>query len=113
MPTAQTGTPEAAPGELAATAGAALELEHVSKRFGGLQALREVSLRVEPGSIHALIGPNGAGKTTLINLVTGFYRADCRRDPASTGKRPTSHRWTMPPAAASCAPFRPSSCSAT
>jgi branched-chain amino acid transport system permease protein len=59
-----------------ATAGATLEVAHVSKRFGGLQALREVSFRVEPGSIHALIGPNGAGTTTLINLVSGFYRAD-------------------------------------
>jgi ABC-type branched-subunit amino acid transport system ATPase component/ABC-type branched-subunit amino acid transport system permease subunit len=62
--------------ELAMTAGATLELRKVSKSFGGVQALREVSLRVEPGSIHALIGPNGAGKTTLINLVSGFYRAD-------------------------------------
>jgi ABC-type branched-subunit amino acid transport system ATPase component/ABC-type branched-subunit amino acid transport system permease subunit len=60
----------------AATAGAALELKNVSKSFGGLHALRDVSFRIEPGSIHALIGPNGAGKTTLVNLVSGFYRAD-------------------------------------
>jgi branched-chain amino acid transport system permease protein len=60
----------------AATAGAALELRNVSKSFGGLKALSEVSFRVEPGSIHALIGPNGAGKTTLVNLVSGFCRAD-------------------------------------
>jgi branched-chain amino acid transport system ATP-binding protein/branched-chain amino acid transport system permease protein len=60
----------------AAITGAALELRNVSKSFGGLNALREVSFRVEPGSIHALIGPNGAGKTTLVNLVSGFYGAD-------------------------------------
>ena len=62
--------------EFAPTAGAALEVRNVSKSFGGVRALHQVSFRVAPGSIHALIGPNGAGKTTLVNLVSGFYRAD-------------------------------------
>lgn len=48
----------------------------LSKRFGGLQATNEVSLRIEAGEIHALIGPNGAGKSTLVNLISGFLRPD-------------------------------------
>jgi ABC-type branched-subunit amino acid transport system ATPase component len=49
----------------------ALETIHLEKRFGGIVATSDVSLKVEVGARHALIGPNGAGKTTFINLLTG------------------------------------------
>jgi branched-chain amino acid transport system ATP-binding protein len=48
-----------------------LELSSVSRRFGGLQAVADLSMTIAPGSIHGLIGPNGAGKSTVFNLVTG------------------------------------------
>ncbi len=50
-----------------------LEVESVTKRFGSLVAVREVSLSVADGELHAVIGPNGAGKTTFFNLISGFF----------------------------------------
>ncbi|MGQ9556773.1 MAG: ABC transporter ATP-binding protein [Desulfurispora sp.] len=56
-----------------------LELDRVSINFGGLQAVDEVSMRIEEGKIRALIGPNGAGKSTVFNLVTGIYKPTAGR----------------------------------
>jgi len=50
-----------------------LVVENLTKSFGGVTAVSEVSFEVQKGTIHAVIGPNGAGKTTLFNLVTGVY----------------------------------------
>jgi branched-chain amino acid transport system ATP-binding protein len=53
-----------------------LDVQKLSKRFGGLKAVSNVSLQVKPGTLTAIIGPNGAGKTTLFALVSGFITPD-------------------------------------
>ncbi len=72
-----------------------LTVENLSKRFGGLRAIDELSFEVRPGTVHAIIGPNGAGKTTLLNLMTGIYTPDSGRirlGGQDLGGQPT-HRW--------------------
>lgn len=53
-----------------------LQVRHISKRFGGLKAINDVSFAVKPGEVTFIVGPNGAGKTTLFNLITGVFHAD-------------------------------------
>jgi ABC-type branched-subunit amino acid transport system ATPase component len=53
-----------------------LTVAHVSKRFGGVQAVDDISFPVQPGELLGIIGPNGSGKTTLVNLISGFIRPD-------------------------------------
>lgn len=76
VPGASAAPAKLGPGTPAIGTGPVLEVDGVSKVFGGLTALGNVSLALEPGRVHAVIGPNGAGKTTLINVVSGFYQPD-------------------------------------
>ena len=66
-----------------------LETRNLTRRFGGLTAVDNLSLRLPGGKLHAIIGPNGAGKTTLFNLISGLLRPDAG---AGAVPRPRHHR---------------------
>src|SRR3954449_3468251 len=68
--------PIRAPGPVAPSRRSVLRLEHLSKTFGGTRALRDVSLGIAPGEVHALVGQNGCGKSTLIKTLAGYHQAD-------------------------------------
>src|SRR5262245_1113859 len=53
-----------------------LELKNITKTFGAVTANKDVSFKVEPGTIHAIVGENGAGKSTIMRIAYGFYNAD-------------------------------------
>ena len=63
-------------GQTQASAPAAIELKGISKAFGPIQANKDISIRVMPGTIRGIIGENGAGKSTLMSILYGFYKAD-------------------------------------
>lgn len=70
-----TGTPTRAgvAAQVPAVEGSSLSVRAVTKRFGGVAALQDVSLDVGAGTVHAIVGPNGSGKTTLLNMITRYY----------------------------------------
>ena len=89
----------------------ALETRGLRKRFGGLTATDDVSLRLEHGARHALIGPNGAGKTTLINLLTGVLAPTAGHDRARGRRTSRGCGRSSACSAGSCARSRSTSCS--
>ena len=106
-------TPEA-PGERAAArrgrrarriGGVLMEIRHITLRFGGVTAIRDISFDIREGEIRAIIGPNGAGKSSMLNVINGFYHpqegeiwfrgAEARPD-AAARDRPPGHRAHLP-----------------
>ena len=77
---------------------AVLELTNISKHFGAIQAVNDVSLSIEPGQVVGLMGDNGAGKSTLVKMIAGNFHAEPRRhahgrqgtDPAQAGRKRAS-----------------------
>ncbi|MEK9152368.1 MAG: ATP-binding cassette domain-containing protein, partial [Patescibacteria group bacterium] len=70
-----------------------LELKSVTKKFGSLVAVKQISLHVHPGEIYGLIGPNGSGKTTTIKMIAGLYhptKGSIRVSGIDIGEKPTA-----------------------
>ena len=87
-----------------------LAVTGVSKRFGGVRAVEDVSIAVRRGEIASVIGPNGAGKTSLLNMISGFYTPDSGTI-VFEGRDITAPRPPRSPRSASPARFRTSRCS--
>ena len=72
---------------------ALLEMKGITKSFGGLAAIKNLSFHINENEITGLIGPNGAGKTTAFNVISGYYRPDageiCFKGENITGMRPS------------------------
>jgi branched-chain amino acid transport system ATP-binding protein len=74
-----------------------LHVERLTKMFGGLNAVEDLSFEIQPGVVYSIIGPNGAGKTTLLNLLTGVYQPSGGRikfgEHDLTGRAPYEYAW--------------------
>ena len=88
-----------------------LNVQGVSKRFGGLQALSDVGIKIRAGEVYGLIGPNGAGKTTFFNVITGLYTPDAGSFELGGQPYKPSAVHEVAQARASPAPSRTSGCS--
>ena len=90
-----------------------LAVDKLSKAFGGVHAIEDLSFGIRAGAVHSIIGPNGAGKTTLLNMLTGIYVPDCGPHPAGRTRPHRPGRRTASPPPASAAPSRTCRCSST
>ena len=84
--------------------GALLEIEGLTKRFGGVTAVGDCSFAVPEGSVTALVGPNGSGKTTAFNLITGYAARSTPADPLLRAPLSGGPTRCVSPAAGSRAP---------
>jgi len=90
-----------------------LQVEGITKRFGGLVAVNAVSFGLDAGEVLSVVGPNGAGKTTLFNLITGVLRPDGGRVVLDTGRTSRAQSRIAWRDWVSRAPSRTFGCSAT